>query len=298
MFRSDGEKEDLKIRLHDTQTQNIKLEELCTILHNTLSSPFADSRVKLVDQGNGTLVNFENEEEDDEEEENTPLTEEGDINEEDEREEEYKATSYEIDEGSFISGEVPLVKQLEAADQHNKALRDAIKAHYQQVEQIIADKSKIRNIILTFFEAIRKLMMEKNPHAAKSTLKQFEEKSVDLYTRKSDIYVPGNKLNECASIKELTENVTHLIDRLNEDRTIEEKAGKLLQWVAKNCKAAYNYTLSQSSSAVQVVIRAIQSSKPPSVTEQSIFSFNDDDNDFEVKKIRAPSNKLLRGGDL
>jgi hypothetical protein len=273
MLRSDEEKD---FRLQKVREENIKLKELQMNLYDTLSSSAGKK------------------------EQNALLTQEGGI-EEDELEEEYKALPHEIEEKDSISEEELLLeKELTAANEYNKKLRGAIKAHYQRIDQLIADRSKIRNTILNFFDAMRKFIIEKKTHAPKSTLQEFEEKAGDLRTRKSGKYAPTNELDQC-SIEELKNNVTLLIERLNQDKTIEEKAGKLLQWVAKNCKAAYNYTFSQSTSAVQSLIRTIRSSRSSSVAEQGVFSFKnhgDDDYDDAFDQIRPTSRGPLPHGDL
>ncbi len=276
-FLTEEEKKtlDANVERHLIQLKekNKKLEALSINLARALSS-HTDSIAVSPEIDEIKQDKLEKNDKDDEEEENTPITYEGSI-EEDEQEE-YKTVHYEIDENidftdSIFPEQLILIEeQLQAANEHNKALLDKIQSHYKQIEQYINDRSRLTNTICAFFKLMMKFIEKKETQMPENVRVQVESGLVDVPT--SGSFLASNKLDKCTTVRELEENISNLIKCSNENTT-EGKITNLLKWVARNCKTAYNYTLSKIEPAAQAIIRTAVST-PSSVFNagRSLFS--------------------------
>ena len=90
------------------------------------------------------------------------------------------------------------------------------------------------------------------------SVNEVENKVAEITLPETGSYISADKLAKCTP-EELECNINNLIERFNDHKTAEEKAAKLVKWVAKNCKEAYEYTLVKSKPAVTVIIRAVAS---------------------------------------
>jgi len=171
---------------------------------------------------------------------------------------------YEMEEGldftdsNFSKQQLSLVQQIREQNESNSQLSGKIIKQYAAIQQQIADRNKITKTIRDFCNFMISLVKKKETQIPAHAVGEIEAKIAEIPTPKPGSYLSADQLAKCTP-EQLKDNVDNLIARFEDHKTAEEKAAKLIKFIATNCKTAYEYTLAKSKPVVIAIIRAVVS---------------------------------------